>query len=169
MAGGEILRDIAFAIVILIVIFGGLYVYTGGWPPLVSITSESMSPNLGKGDLVLIQALSRGDVRTYEGPESLNYTSFGKAGDVIVYRPGGNKNATPIIHRAIRYVNRSEPMWHNGPAAPWAGYITLGDNNGGIYDQMSGISFSSPVKKEWVIGIARYRIPFVGYIRSIVP
>jgi len=129
----------------------------------VSVTSESMSPHLEKGDLVFIQSLSRGDVRTCEGSESSNYTSFGKAGDVIVYWPGGNHNATPVIHRAIRWVNQSEPMWPGGSAAPWPGYITLGDNN---YDQESSISFASPVKKEWVIGIARYRIPFVGYLRS---
>jgi signal peptidase I len=89
------------------------------------------------------------------------------AGDVIVYRPFGN--ATPVIHRAIRYVNKGDPMWHNGPAAPYSGYITLGDNNQGIYDQMSNICPGQPVKAEWVVGIARYRIPYIGYLRSLLP
>jgi signal peptidase I len=167
MADRGILGDIAFAVVIFIAIAGALYLYSGGWPPMVSITSTSMVPHMDKGDLVIIQGLSRGDVKTYEGPESLDYLMFEERGDVIVYRPDGQNNVTPVIHRAIRWVNESEPMWHNGPAAPWSGYITLGDNNQGIYDQLAGIS--GPVKKEWIIGIARYRIPYVGYIRSVIP
>ena len=168
MVDRQTIKDIALALVILLVVFGGLYLYTGGWPPLVSITSESMIPHLEKGDLVLIQSLSRGDVRTYEDNGS-NYTSFGEAGDVIVYRPYGSANATPVIHRAIRWVEQGQPMWKGGTSAPWSGYVTLGDNNAGIYDQEADISFDAPVKKEWVIGIARYRIPLMGYIRSIIP
>ncbi len=30
-----------------------------------------------------------------------------------------------------------------------------------------GISFLTPVKEEWVIGVARARIPLVGYIRLL--
>jgi signal peptidase len=30
-----------------------------------------------------------------------------------------------------------------------------------------GISYLTPVKKEWVIGVARVRIPIVGYVRLI--
>jgi signal peptidase len=168
MADRGFIRDIAFALILFIVLFGALYLYAGSWPPMVSVTSESMIPHMEKGDLVFIQGLSRGDVRTYEGPESMNYTSFGETGDVIVYRPNGYANVTPVIHRAIRYVNQSEPMWRNGPPAPWAGYITLGDDNQGIYDQMSSISTNSPVKKDWIVGVARFRIPYLGYIRSLI-
>jgi signal peptidase len=168
MADRGPLGDIAFAAVIFVLLFGGLYAYAGGWPPMVSVISDSMSPHMEKGDLVLIQGLSRGDVKTYEGPESLNYTSFEERGDVIVYRPEGE--GTPTIHRAIRWVEQGEPMWHNGPAAPWAGYITLGDNNQGVLDQMApSICYEQPVKKEWIVGIARFRIPFLGYIRSVIP
>jgi signal peptidase len=30
-----------------------------------------------------------------------------------------------------------------------------------------GISFLTPVKEEWIIGVARARIPLVGYIRLL--
>ncbi|VVB64741.1 Uncharacterised protein [uncultured archaeon] len=30
-----------------------------------------------------------------------------------------------------------------------------------------GISYLTPVKKEWVIGVAKFRIPIVGYVRLI--
>lgn len=166
MADRGSISDIAFAAALFILIFGGLYAYSGGWPPLVSVTSESMVPHLEKGDLVFIQSLSRGDVMTNEDS---NHTSFGMAGDVIVYRPDGSTSATPIIHRAIRHVEQGEPIWNNGPEAPWAGYVTRGDNNGGVYDQMTNISYLAPVKKEWVIGIARFRVPYVGYVRSLLP
>ncbi len=163
------LKDVALALAGLIVICAALYAYAGVWPPLASVTSDSMFPHLEKGDLVFIQGLGRGDVKTYEGPESVGYGSFGETGDVIVYRPNGQANVTPIIHRAIRFVAEGQPMWHNGPPAPWAGYITLGDNNQGTYDQNSNISPEAPVRKEWIIGIARYRIPYVGYVRGLVP
>ena len=167
MASQGYLKDVAIAALICLTVLAVLYVYAGTWPPMVSVTSDSMVPHLEKGDLVFIQGPDRGSIMTYEGNDSPGYTSFGEAGDVIVYRPFGN--ATPIVHRAIRYVNKGDPMWHNGPPAPYAGYITLGDANQGIYDQMSNICPEQPVKAEWVVGIARYRIPYVGYLRMLLP
>jgi signal peptidase len=32
---------------------------------------------------------------------------------------------------------------------------------------VEGISYLTPVKKDWVIGVARVRIPIVGYVRLI--
>jgi len=32
---------------------------------------------------------------------------------------------------------------------------------------LQGISYLTPVKKDWVIGVARVRIPLVGYVRLI--
>lgn len=69
------------------------------------------------------------------------------------------------------YVEKGEPMWADGPPAPHAGYITKGDNpkTNPLYDQQGSISAYQPVKKEWVIGVARfYRVPFVGYV-SLLP
>ncbi|MCK5660704.1 MAG: S26 family signal peptidase, partial [Methanosarcinales archaeon] len=47
--------------------------------------------------------------------------------------------------------------------APNDGYVTKGDHNT-RYDQETGIS-TIPVKDEWVIGVARQSIPYLGYVR----
>lgn len=165
----DFLKDVAIGLAVVAVVFLALYLYAGTWPPILSITSGSMSPHMEKGDLVLIQGLEKGAVHTYEGLESANYLMFGERGDVIVYRPHGYTNVTPVIHRAIRLVHKGDPMWRNGPAAPWDGYITLGDNNGGVVDQNSNVCLDEPVKSEWILGTARYRVPYVGYIRALLP
>jgi hypothetical protein len=58
-----------------------------------------------------------------------------------------------------------EPMWEGGPIAPHAGYITKGDNikTNRQYDQYNLCTV--PIREEWVIGVARYRIPYAGYVR----
>ena len=132
--------------------------------------------------------------------------------NVLGFAPGKEK-ATPIIHRALRYVNAGDPMWQGGPAAPFSGYITKGDHNevidqeagqifgmakssyidsnreniinvgGQIYLDKNtglimyettngtvvgeGISYLTPVKDEWVIGVARAKIPLIGYVRLL--
>jgi signal peptidase len=166
MISRDLLKDIAFTILVFAIVFGALYAFAGTWPPMVSVTSDSMIPHLEKGDLVLIQGLDRGNIQTYENADSPNYSSFGEAGDVIVYRPFGN--GTPVIHRVICYVNQGEPMWPNGPAAPYSGYITRGDANSVCDQEASNICLGSPVKDAWIIGIARYRVPYLGYIRMLI-
>src|SRR5271157_278543 len=162
------IKDIAFALALLFIIIVPLYLYAGMWPPMVSVYSDSMTPHMYKGDLIIIQALDRGDVKTQEAAGSAEYEMFGETGDVIVYHPLGNTSVTPIIHRAIRWVNENESMWPGGPLAPYAGYITLGDNNSGIYDQM-WLTPGEPVKPEWIVGMARIRIPYLGYLRMLLP
>jgi signal peptidase len=162
----DLIKDIALTVLVFAVVFGALYAFSGVWPPMVSVTSSSMTPHLEKGDLVLIQGLDRANITTYESGESLNYSSFGEPGDVIVYRPFGT--GTPIIHRVIRFVNQGEPMWQNGPPAPYAGYTTQGDNNSICDQEAANICPGSPVKPEWIIGIARYRVPYLGYIRMLI-
>ncbi len=69
------------------------------------------------------------------------------------------------------FVETGDPMWPGGPLAPHEGYITKGDNKvtNPSFDQQGGISFLQPVKKEWIIGAARfYRIPVLGCI-SLIP
>lgn len=167
--------DILPALMVLLTLVVILYGYAGTWPPAVSIISTSMEPNMHVGDEVLIKGLSMTDVHTAYDSASTHYRTFGNYGDVIVYRPMGKMNVTPVIHRAMYYVEEGQPMWAiGGPPAPHAGYITLGDNNGASYDQLpgSGISPLEPVRKEWVIGVAQFRVPYIGYIgylRSKIP
>lgn len=142
----------------------------GLWTPMVAIKSGSMEPNMNIGDIVFIKSADRQKPVTFADGADKNYTMFGKAGDVILYMPYGQKKVTPIIHRAMYYVNEGEPMWEGGPAAPHSGYITKGDNpkTNSKLDQQTLIC-SVPVKDEWVIGTARYKIPWIGKIRLMMP
>jgi len=169
------------------VILVGLLLFTvsGVWPPLVAIESPSMDPNIETGDLVFVMEEER-----FAGPNAEDgvvpaaaaggYVKFQQPGDVIVYEPDGSESRTPIIHRAMFYVEDGESWYsradpdHLGSAdnceelsncpAPHAGFITKGDNND-QYDQVGSNPISEPVESEWVIGTAEYRVPLLGEIR----
>ncbi|NPV62787.1 MAG: S26 family signal peptidase [Methanotrichaceae archaeon] len=225
-------KDILFVIVVVGTISIISQIALGLWTPMVAVESGSMVPNLNIGDIIVVQGASRTEVVTWEEGEKTGYRAFNLPGDVILYRPYGKDSlnlldqvkmligispgadkATPIIHRALRWVNESEPMWEGGPEAPFSGYITKGDHNE-VIDQEAGqifgvarasyllehqgqvetigdsifldmdsgliiyetgnqslvgdgISYLVPVKEDWVIGVARVKIPIVGYIRLI--
>jgi signal peptidase len=235
-------KDIIFVVVVV----GGISLLSqlilGVWTPMVAVESGSMVPNLNIGDIIVVQGASRTEVIPWDEAEKTGYKEFNLPGDVVLYRPYGKESlnlldqakmllgiappadkATPIIHRALRYVNKGEPMWEGGPPAPFSGYITKGDHNEVIdqqagqifgmakesYIQMhrdefekvgdgiyldkntgliiynsppmnlsalglnngtyvgEGISYFTPVEKDWIIGVARARIPIVGYIRLL--
>lgn len=164
-----------------------LFAVSGVWPPMVAIESGSMEPHMTKGDLVFITEpgrLSAADaaldgVVTSERGRSANYRTFGGYGDVIIFKPNGGTD-TPIIHRAMFHVERGENWYSKAdPAyvtaescdglrycpAPHAGYITKGDANP-TYDQSYGRT--APVKRGWVIGTSKTRIPWLGWIRLSV-
>jgi signal peptidase I len=225
--------DILYVVVIIGVISAVSQLTLGLWTPMVAVESGSMVPNLNIGDIVLVQGASRTGVIPWDTAQTNGYSTFNNPGDVILYLPYGKERlglidqakaifgipyppekATPIIHRAMSYINQSQPMWDGGPKAPFSGYITKGDHNDRIdqkagailglanetyikehRDQIievdpgnmyidkktglilyksnnktyvgEGISYLTPVKKEWVIGVARFRIPIVGYVRLI--
>lgn len=227
-----LIKDIIFVIVVVGAISLLSQLALGLWTPMVAVESGSMVPNLNIGDIILVQGASRTTVIPWDEAEKINYTAFNQPGDVILYRPYGKESmnlldqfkaiigmapgrekATPIIHRALSYVETGEPMWKDGPAAPFSGYITKGDHND-VIDQMAGqmfgmanmsyidshrdeimdigsdryldkntgliiyrtenetfvgegISYLTPVKQEWVIGVARAKIPLVGYVRLL--
>lgn len=236
------IKDLIFVAVVVGAISLVSQIALGLWTPMVAVESGSMVPNLNIGDIIVVQGASRTDIVTWEEAEKTGYKAFNNPGDVILYRPYGKDSlnlidqakallgmpfppykATPIIHRALRFVDKGKPMWEGGPVAPFAGYITKGDHNDvidqdagrifgianttylqvhrseiaqvgdGIYmDRRSGliiynspsvnlsilglkngtyigdgISYFVPVEKDWVIGVARVRIPIIGYIRLL--
>ncbi len=170
-----LLRDIVFVVAVVAIFASVSHLVLGLWSPMVAVESGSMIPHIEVGDIIFVQSIDRTQVITYEDGKNTNYTSFGEYGDVILYKPNGIEGVTPIIHRAMYYVEQGQQMWPGGPVAPHAGYITKGDNTktNPAYDQMALIDpegrIMQPVKKEWVIGIARfYRIPLLGYV-SIIP
>ena len=132
-----LLRDVAVAAALVALVLLAMYAYTGQWPPLVVIESNSMmhgEDNLSHigtidtGDLVLVQDVdSFADVVTYTEGCASGYRTYGDYGDVIVYNPNGNEFVTPIIHRAMIYLEvnpdgasyRSESL-RTLPAVKWS-------------------------------------------------
>ena len=179
----EMLSSVAIVLVLGLLLFG----VSGVWPPMVAVESGSMEPNMEVGDLVFVTEPGRFapdaadndiGVVTYEVGEEVDYQTFGSYGSVVIYRPPG-RTASPIIHRTRFHVeegenwyDRADDQYHDAVncadltncPAPHDGYITLGDNNG-AYDQANGLA--APVKSEWVTGVARVRVPYLGYVRLI--
>jgi signal peptidase len=182
----EMLSSAALVLVIGLLLFA----ISGVWPPMVAIESGSMEPNMQKGDLVFIMEEGRlppdaahadtGVVTSHAGQEA-SYEKFNNPGDVIVYQPDGKDYETPIIHRAMFWVEEGENWYdeanqdhimdstgsceelRNCPA-PHAGFITKGDANR-YYDQSGGMTISGPVKPSWVRGTAEVRVPWLGWVR----
>ncbi len=166
-----LLRDLIFVLTVVVIFASVSKVALGLYTPMVAVESGSMIPHIQIGDIIFVESIDRTEIITNEAGKKLNYSSFDEYGDVILYKPRGIEGATPIIHRAMYYVNESEPMWPGGPLAPHAGYITKGDNSrtNAAYDQQGSISHLQPIKKEWVIGKARFgRVPLLGCI-SLIP
>ncbi|WP_435101425.1 S26 family signal peptidase [Halarchaeum sp. P4] len=167
-----------------------LFAVSGLWPPFVAVESGSMNPQLERGDLVFLMEEHRfappaahGDtgVVTYRAGTQADYAKFDSPGDVVVYEPDGDPDATPVIHRVRFWVNGSENWYdeanqqylmgaddcaelRNCPA-PHAGFITKGDAND-YYDQATTIS--APVKPDWVRGTAEFHVPGLGWVRLVV-
>lgn len=161
-----------FSIIILIP-----FILSGIWPPYVSVISESMEPNMSRGDMVYIVENERfASENSIEGIETKHLSENNK-GDVIVYHPNGNTNRTPVIHRSITYVEEGDnwikevdKQYINAATcneatncpAPNDGFITLGDNND-RYDQTADLT--RPVREKWIVGKAKIKIPHLGWVR----
>jgi signal peptidase len=155
----ELGKSLIEALVIVALIVSVAYAATGSWHIGFAVESGSMEPNMQVGDLILVQAPHRTEIITYEDGEQLNYTSFNRFGNVIIYRPNGLMAATPIIHRAMYWVETGEQL-PDGRPAPHEGYITKGDNNAGYDQPLLGVE---PVRPEWVVAVAKLRVPYLGY------
>jgi signal peptidase len=184
--GGMVyVTDVASSAGSVLLVGALLFAISGVWPPLVAIESPSMDPHIKEGDLVFVMEEDR-----FSGPDDRHgvvtaasddsYRKFQRPGDVIVYEPDGNGRQTPIIHRAMLWVEEGE-NWYDranenyiGSAddceelascpADHAGFITKGDNNG-RYDQVGSSPISEPVKPGWVVGTAEIRVPLLGQVR----
>ena len=106
-----LVRDLLVAGIIVVIVLVGIYVYTGVWPPLVVVESQSMQHSgtesyfgvIDTGDMVFQQAApNRADVVTYLEGRASGYATYSDYGDVIIFRHGSDP--TPVIHRAIMYV-----------------------------------------------------------------
>jgi len=175
----------------VLLVAGLLFAISGVWPPLVAIESGSMEPHIQTNDLVFVMEADRfpgpgshGDtgVVTAEAGDRTGYTRFQQPGDVIVFAPNGSDGRTPVIHRAMfwveegeRWYDEADPEYVGGAdscaelancPANESGFITKGDWNR-QYDQVDGVSgpLSAPVRPEWIVGTAEARVPWLGNIR----
>lgn len=180
-----VVRETALSVGAVVVIGLLLFAISGVWPPMVAVESGSMEPHMQKGDLVFITDTGRfapdaahGEtgVVTRDVARETGYWKFGAHGSVIVY-DNPEDDGPPVIHRAQFWVEEGENWYdeadpdhitarncaemRNCPA-PNAGFVTKGDANG-EYDQVNGIS--KPVKPGWIVGTARVRIPYLGWVR----
>ncbi|MCS7118882.1 MAG: S26 family signal peptidase [Archaeoglobaceae archaeon] len=176
----KFIKDLVSTVAIVVLVVGAGIAITGCWPFMVAVESGSMQPNLMPGDVVILMHPSRVGLITWAEGRNNGYKSFGDYGDVIVYYPNGN--GKPIIHRAIAFVEEGEkiPILSRGEfvysenVAQISGYITQGDANR-ISDQLALLRISGkmesilPVQKEWIIGVAKFRIPLIGYFRLLIP
>jgi signal peptidase len=161
-------RDFLFVITVVVIFATISHMTLGLYTPMVAVESESMVPHIQIGDIIFMESIDRTGIVTQKDGKQSAYTSFDDFGDVILYRPFGRDKVTPIIHRAMYYVEKGEPMWDGGPSAPHAGYITKGDNNPS-YDQKGSVSYLQPVQKNWIIGVARFdRVPIAGCVSLIL-
>ncbi|AUX07660.1 signal peptidase I [Halalkaliarchaeum desulfuricum] len=185
-----VVREVLLSVAVVLVIGLVLFAISGVWPPLVAVESTSMEPNMKMGDLVLVTepgryapdaAVSGTGVVTYEQGAEVSYETFGMPGSVIVFDPP-DRTGSPIIHRAHHHVEEGE-NWYDRVdqdamnadsceelatcPAPHDGFITKGDHNR-WYDQDYEHNGIAPVVHEdWVTGVARVRVPMLGWIRLI--
>jgi signal peptidase len=177
-------REIVSVLVTVGIIVAILFLVCGTWPAIVTIESESMVPNMNVGDLVLVMAADRlSPLQSMAEGNGTGYEKFGMKGDVIIFRPNGNTELHPIIHRALFWVdagptNISYREYDRTTGsyvtrqyiAPNAGYITKGDNNPVIDQTGFGNNYRGlgspilPIKEEWLVGKAIYSVPYVGYL-----
>jgi signal peptidase len=170
---------------VVLLLFGLLFAVSGTWPAVVGVGSDSMTPQIQPGDLIVITAPGRyapafaeNGIVSYRSARTHDYRSFGTYGSVIVFQPPGAEGP-PTIHR-VRFAVEEGENWIDRAndtylqdascaasdhcPAPHAGYITKGDNNE-HYDQSSGLA--PPVKRDWVMGVAEYRLPIGDLLKLL--
>lgn len=186
----QVAREVAISVGVVLLIAAILFAASGVWPPLVAVESDSMEPQIMTGDLVFIveadrfpsdDAIEGTGVVPADRGEEVGHEKFDRPGDVIIFAPNGNGEATPIIHRAQFWVEAEEDWFDRadpeliGSAddcdqlsscpAPHGGFITHGDNNR-FYDQIQ--EESAPVRSEWIVARASFRVPLVGHLRLVL-
>ncbi len=111
------IKPLLAAFIAVGLILGGMVLYTGNWPPMAVVSSDSMQHSstvadfgvLNIGDVVLVKKVtSASQITTYVVGQESGFSSYGEFGNVIIYnshdinqRPNPGP---PVIHRAILYL-----------------------------------------------------------------
>jgi signal peptidase len=156
-AAWDIIKDVAIAFIIVIIIISSIYIYTGNWPPVVVVESDSMQHSdtesflsvIDTGDLVLVQRIeSRSDVVTYMEGVRTGHWTYDEPGDVLIYKKNGfpQSQVTPVIHRALIYLRYNESGYHERSGIIYNGSFDLpelkhhreGANENDAWQDLSG-------------------------------
>jgi signal peptidase len=153
--GDSAIRDLLVAFAVVAGILLALFLYTGNWPPPVVVESNSMMHvdqdeyvnNFGDtraeeapfgrvgtidpGDLVLVKDVD--DIRSIPTFADEEESHYSRSGEVLVYFPGGDRQRTPIIHRAMTYVEVHERQ--DGPTQYEVRWHSDWDRNVGCEDE----------------------------------
>lgn len=107
-----LVKDILVAGGIIFVIILIMLIYTQSWPPIVVVESESMMHGddsavgvIDTGDMVLVKKIDnkkhRSEITTWAQKDEEHYSSYG---NVIIFKRDGSDDLTPIIHRAVLWL-----------------------------------------------------------------
>ncbi len=116
------LFDFIGAMIVLLIIIGALYTYTGNWPPLVVVQSGSMQHSVEEssigvidtGDLVFVKRFAEDEAPiTYVEGVERDHRTYSSYGDVIIFRPNGNESRTAIIHRSVVWLEFNSTTYNN--------------------------------------------------------
>lgn len=147
-------RKIIISIAIIFIIFLSVfsvyfllqYLFNTQYP-VVIVISNSMEPNINKGDLLFVKGIDSSDIK--EG------TIENKEGDIVVYDARGlwdNAPEEPVVHRVVQ-------KWYNVTTHKWYFY-TKGDAN--FHIDMAVIS------EDRIYGVVFGGIPYVGWIKIVL-
>ncbi len=106
-------RRLVAVIIIIVLLLSPvvLIIYSGTWPPIYTVESESMEHsadwtygNINVGDLVFVKNVNGNvnNVVTFVQGKGTGYSTYGEYGNVILYKAPTNEI---IIHRAMFYLS----------------------------------------------------------------
>lgn len=121
-----------------VTLIAGFYVLSvyvlGTWTPMFAVSSNSMSPAISVGDLVLVRGVEQTSV---------------DVGDIVVFNvpsPYDGIYPSPVIHRVVEKIDLNGTVY----------FKTKGDANGNADPWL--------VPAGSVIGVYAWKIPYVGYL-----
>lgn len=115
--------------------------------PVVIVISDSMKPNINRGDLLFVRGIDPEDIK--------NGTIENKEGDIIVFDARGLWNDAPedpVVHRVVN-------KWYNDTTQKWYFY-TKGDANFHIDIAI--------IPEDRIYGIIFGGIPYIGLIKIVL-
>ncbi len=126
------------AVAIIAIMLVSLFAYTSNWPPVYVVESNSMQHGegdhlgvLNAGDIILAQKTAFDSIVTYVQGYRTGFSTYGEYGDVLLYYPNGSTKLTPVVHRAIIYLQYDKPK--NAFNATSLNGLACGNKTGSFY------------------------------------